>query len=56
MLRVALYHPNFGKYVIDDVDPDGLNNFEIQLQRSKENDGIFYEFSVPLDFNKGGGR
>lgn len=53
MLRCSLYHPNFGNYTIDDVDPEGLNNFEIELKRSKDNDGIFYEFSIPLDFNKG---
>lgn len=53
MLRIRLYSEGFGEYLIDDVDPDGLNNFEIELKRSKDADGIFYEFSIDLDFNKG---
>jgi len=38
------------------VDPEGLVDFELELKRSSEHDGLFYEFGVNLKFFKEGRR
>jgi len=52
MLRVELISADRGKLVLNEVDPGNLTDFSIDLKRSKENEGLFYEFTVNLDFNK----
>lgn len=54
MLRVQLINNEIGGLTLADIDPGGLNDFEIELKRSKDNDGVFYEFGVNLEFNKKG--
>lgn len=52
MLRVQLINDNIGVLDINQVDPGGLANFEVETKRSKDHDGVFYEFGVNLEFNK----
>lgn len=51
MLKVQLINSKFGVLECN-PDPDGLSDFVLELKRSKENDGVFYEFGVDLKYNK----
>jgi len=37
-------------------DPEGLDKFELELRRSRDHQGVFYEFGVNLKFFKDGRR
>jgi hypothetical protein len=51
MLKVRLWNKNLGTFVVDD-DPDGINEVEQILRRSKKADGVTYEISLDLEFIK----
>lgn len=45
-----------GDIVNANPDPEGLNEFELELKRSQDHDGVFYEFGVNLKFFKNARR
>ncbi len=51
-LRVQLVNDPVGSLVISEADPRDLNKFEAELKRSQDNEGVVYNFSVNLQFNK----
>lgn len=51
MLKVQLLHPSLPPLIVD-PDPEGLEDLELAIKRSEDNDGLFYEFSLNLGFNK----
>jgi hypothetical protein len=52
MLLIELVNNVKGRLKIDDVDPGGLNDFVIEIKRSEENEGVFYEFGLDLNYYK----
>lgn len=51
MLRIQLINERLGTLLIKDSDPEGLSGLEMTIRRSKEDDGLFKDFSLQLGFN-----
>lgn len=51
-LTIQLANDSFGVIRSDNNDPAGLLNFERELKRSRDNDGVVFNFSLSLNFNK----
>lgn len=58
MLRVQLSNPQIGAIILDPGaeegldDPQGLEDLEQTIKRSKDNDGVVYEITISLDWAK----
>lgn len=51
MLKVQLLHPSLLALTVN-PDPEGLEELELAIKRSDINDGVFFEFTLNLGFNK----
>jgi hypothetical protein len=51
MLNIVLNNDQLGPLEVE-TDPEGLNDFEIELNRKKDIDGVFFEFALGLRFVK----
>lgn len=53
-LRVQLNNNQVGILTLSEIDPGQLDKFEAELKRSEENEGVIYNYSISLEFNKQG--
>jgi len=51
MIKIQLYHASAGTLTVT-PDAEGTEDFEQTLKRSEATDGIVYEYSLDLQFNK----
>jgi len=51
MLKAQLLHPSQLALTVN-PDPEGMDELELAIKRSDVNDGVFFEFTLNLAFNK----